>query len=139
MRLKNYKIVCIILSIIVSLSGIFLEDVEADNTFAWSPNEITNSYIQSASATIEDAQVCTTETLGVRSNSRTQQLTGRYTSQKGEFKRSHNFLCPNIFLLQEGRFFSGSEITQIRSGCFSELVINYIHKSDGKKESKRNP
>ena len=132
--LKRYKIICIILAVIVSLSGMcFGNNDEADSLFAYIPFEKADSYIETVPATIADAQVCTLEMLGVRSISAMQQLAGRYICQKREFKRSLDFLCLNSLSLREEKFFKSSERTHIYSKCLDELVANYIHNSDGKK------
>lgn len=132
-RLKERKMVCILLAMIVFLSGIFLENAQVDNLSSRAPMEATTSCIQSANAIIVDTQLCTTEMLDMRSVCGIQQLAGQRISPKGGLRNPLSFLCLGIFQFFIGRFLTGSGITDIHSLYLNEPVINYIHRSDGKK------
>lgn len=112
-----------------------IENVKVDSLFLYASIEETNSYIMADDATISQARPCTTEMLGVRNNAGIQRLASRFINSKRESKVSHNFLYSNIFSLheKERKFFISSEAIQFCIQCQNELVINYIHKSDGKK------
>lgn len=135
MRIKNYKILCFILVIFIVLSGMCIENIEADSSFAYAPMEETNSYIMTDDAVISQAEPCTTEMLGVRNNAGIQRLASQFINQKRESKVSLNFLYSNIFFLheKERRFLISSKAITFCNQCQDELVVNYIHKSDGKK------
>lgn len=132
-RMKSNKMICIILSVILSLSGLFYQDNVSDFLSANSTVEKTNSYIQSEYTTITEIQVCTAEILGLQNPYAIQNITGCFISPQGRLKISLSFLCLNSFLFVIGKFFTDSEIIQSYCRCLNELVTNYIHKSDGKK------
>ncbi|MBD5089595.1 MAG: hypothetical protein HDT30_12455 [Clostridiales bacterium] len=135
MRIKNCKILCFILVIFIVLSGMCIENIEADYSFAYAPMEETNSYIMTDDAVISQAEPCTTEMLGVCNNAGIQRLAGQFINQKRESKVSLNFLYSNIFSLheKERRFLISSKAITFCNQCQDELVVKYIHKSDGKK------
>lgn len=133
MRFKNNKIVCIILVMLIFFSGFFSESVPVDNSFACAPIEKTNSCIQSAYMPTIEAQICTSEMLGVQNTSYIQQLTSRCIALKWGLRTSFSSLCPDTFQLQKSKFFIGLETSTVCSLYVDELIINYIHSSDGKK------
>lgn len=133
MRFKNNKIVCIILVMLIFFSGFFIESVPVDNSFACAPIEKTNSCIQSVYMPTIEAQVCTSEMLGVQNTSYMQQLTSRCIALKWGLRTSLSSLCPDTFQLQKSKFFIGLETSTVCSLYVDELIINYIHSSDGKK------
>lgn len=133
MRIKNNKIVCIIFAMIVFLSGFFIESVPEDNSFACAPIEKTNSCIQSVYMPTIEAQICTLEMLGVQNTRYIQQLTSRCIALKWGLRTSLSSLYPDTFQLQKSKFFIGLEASTVCSWYVDELIINYIHSSDGKK------
>ncbi|MDO5541284.1 MAG: hypothetical protein Q4F83_14675 [Eubacteriales bacterium] len=76
---------------------------------------------------------CTSEMLGVCNDAGIRQLAGRFVSQKREAKTSSDILYSNFFSLEDGKFSTGSEVFQFYNHYRNELVVYYIHESDGKK------
>ena len=121
------------MAMIVFLSGFFIESVPEDNSFAFATIEKKNSCIQSAYMPTIEAQICTSEMLGVQNTSYIQQLTTRCIVLKWGLRTSLSSLCPDTFQLQKSKFFMGLETSTVCSWYVDELIINYIHSSDGKK------
>lgn len=132
MRAKRNKIFYILITLLVFISGMYFEDIKIDSVFASTPTEMTNSYISDIGSVITDTQVCTTEMLGVRGNMMIGQFTIRF-NQRRDTRVSPDFLCQNIFSLNEGKSYASIEEVQLISKSQDELIANYIHKSDGKK------
>ncbi len=135
MRMKNYRIISLLLVIFVALSGMCFEDTKADSYFAYVSMEDNSFNFISDETEISDTHPCTSEMLGVRNNAGIQRLASQYLNQKRQNRISYNFLFLDIFSLSERikKFFISSEATQVYNQCQEELVANYIHKSDGKK------
>lgn len=133
MRAKRNKIFCILITLLVFISGMYFEDIKADSVFASTPGETTNSYTSDIGSVTIDTQVCTTEMLAVCGNMVTGQFTIRFVNQRRDTRVSPDFLCQNIFFLNEGKSYASIEEVQLISKSQDELIANYIHKSDGKK------
>lgn len=133
MRIRNHKSLCFILAMLVLLFGTRCEKSRPETLFACAPAEKADSLIRAADASISDAQLCTTEMLGVRSHTGMQRLASRFISLRGEVKLSLDFLCPGLFSPDEKKFFTSSALIQSEHPCQEELVPRYLHKSDGKK------
>ena len=133
MRIKNYRIISFITAILIFLSGLYFDNNESNTLFATSSVETANSCITKAAAINPCEQGCTSELLGIRSAGSVQQLSNRLISQKRETKISLDFLYSNFLFINKGTFFTS--LSAIRFFCpkTDELVINYIHESDGKK------
>lgn len=132
-RTKNKKIICYILVISALISGMCFENVEMDSLFACARLKKAASYIKSCNEGVCNGEVCTTEMLGVCNNTEPQQLTTRYTGQKGDIKVSLNLLCLEFLSLSEEKFFRSLGAIQFFYQNLDEIVTNYIHNSDGKK------
>ena len=133
MRAKRNKIFCILITLLVFISGMYFEDIKTDSVFASTLGETTNSYTSDIGSVTIDTQVCTTEMLAVCGNMVTGQFTIRFVNQRRDTGVSPDFLCQNIFSLNEGKSYASIEEVQLISKSQDELIANYIHKSDGKK------
>lgn len=132
-RNKRNKLICVLMTVFVLVSGMYIEDFKTDSTFMRAPTETTNSCISSVDDFITDAHACTTEMLGIRGNAKAGQSTIRFASQKGDTEISLHFLCQNIFSLTGGKSYACLSQMQFISENQGGLATNYIHKSDGKK------
>ncbi len=132
MRIKNYKILCFFLILFVICSGICFESIKTDSIFACAPIETSNVQSISFGEAASDAEVCTTEMLGIRNHSRIQQLTEQGIP-RGVEKLSLVLLCLYLFSILLRKFFKSSEKVQFLEVHQEETVSNYIHKTDGKK------
>ena len=133
MRAKRNNIFCILITLLVFISGMYFEDIKVDSIFASTPTETTNIYVSDISPVITDTLVCTAEMLGVRGNMVTGQYTIRFANQKRDTRVSLEFLCQNIFSLNQGESYGSFEEVQSIFRSQDEFVVKYIHKFDGKK------
>lgn len=133
MQRRYDKFLCIILSILVFLSGICFARSEAVTPSLQNPQEKTNVSINSVHLKAADAQVCTPDMLRVQMCRKLQPASSRNPSFKKASRFFFAFLCLPCLSLLEGQFFFRSGITQLNSQCFNERITNYIHNSDGKK------
>lgn len=132
MRCKNDKPAGMILAVILCLFGIFFENHDVNVLFSSAAVKANDSHIQSVYPAVSDTQVWTAEMPVLRSTCGIKQSEGRFIGQTRGWNLSLGFWCPDNYLLQR-RIFSSSECTHDSRPCFSELVTNYIHNSDGKK------
>ena len=130
---KRNKLIYVLIILSVVISGMYFENFKADSAFVCSPAEKTNSYISSVNAAITKVHACTTEMLGIHGSMELEQLTIRFANQRRDIKMSLDFLCQIIFCINERKSYAVFEEIQFVSGNQDELIINYIHKSDGKK------
>lgn len=130
---KNQKIVCIFLVIFMFLSGMCFENIKTDSPLAYAPIEKSDSCIDTCKTAVIDVQACTIEMLGVRSYSGFQHLSNRCMNPKREIKLSFDFLGTNLLSSSEGRFYTSYVTFYSFAQGQKKLVLNYIHKSDGKK------
>lgn len=135
MQRKPGKSVCVILAVILFLSGMLFEENQLDVPFVCTPIERATSCLQADYDTIMEEDLATAEMLENQSNCTIRQLAGNCMRSKGGLRISLAFLCPDVFQLQKEKFFTGSEITSHYGRYLDELIINYIHSSDGKKRS----
>lgn len=133
MRTGWNKLICFIVTILVLLSGTYFENVKTDSLFGYSPVEETDLQVFVYRVVLQDAKVCTTEMLGNRNNAGIQQMSSLYVGHKKDLRTYLPFLCSDVFSLNEGKFFTGSEVLHFHSQYQEELVATYIEKSDGKK------
>lgn len=132
MRLKKQSI-CLLLAVLIFLSGMWFENDRADSFAECVSTGVCSSDILSADDTVSRAQLCTEEMLSVRINVGLLQLAGRFAFQTRRARLLVNFLYLDPLSTAEGKFFPSSEETHFFSQCPDELVVNYIHLSDGKK------
>lgn len=132
-RGKSSKIVWFLLAIFVLVSGIRFENNHADSSFAY-PSGWEAAHIMLHSTAIDDGKACTTEMLENRNNVGLQHTSCRYINPGREMRISFCFLCSDAFFLLQQKFYAKSELKQFFYLKANELVTNYIHKSDGKKQ-----
>lgn len=133
MRIKNYRIISLITAILIFLSGLYFDNNEPNTLLATSSVETANSCITKTATINPCEQGCTPELLGIRSTDSIQQLSNRLIIQKREAKISLDFLYSNFLFTNKGNFFTTLSAIRIFCPKTDELVINYIHESDGKK------
>ncbi len=132
MRRKK-QILCLMLTVLVFLSGIWCEnsitDFQAENVSVGA--DISHTLWEDDAVT--ETQLCMEEMLGVRIHAGLLQLTGRLTHLARKTRVTFDFLYSDISDASERKFFAGSEEIYFSCQCPEELVVNYIHQSDGKK------
>lgn len=133
MRKKRNELLCVLITLFVFISGMYFEDLKVDSIFVCAATEASNSYMLSVDPVVTDTKACTTEMLGIRESTGLGQLTTRFSYQRGHTKLSLDYLCRTIFFLKEGKSYANCEKVQFVLKNQDDLVVNYIHKSDGKK------
>ena len=130
---KRNELLYVIIILLVFISGMFFEDFKVDSGFVYAATETTNSYMSSVNPVVTDTNACTTEMLGTHKSMGQGQLTTRCTYQRRNSKLSRDYLLLIIIFLYEGKSYANCEEIQFVSKITDNLVVNYIHKSDGKK------
>lgn len=133
MRHKKQSI-CLILAILVFLSGIWCENSITDSFMEYAAMGESSPHILFDGDAVTEAQLCTEEMLNVRTHVGLLQLAGRFLHPTRRARLAYDLLCPDHLLSAEGKFFTGSEKMHFFIQCPEELVVNYIHQSDGKKK-----
>ena len=133
MRIRKCKGISLLLVIILLLSAVFVNDGRAESSSVIVPTDGTDCPVILLGATLTDAQLCTTEMLGIRNNAGNCQLTARFMNRKGEESISVSalFFCGVTF--NQELLLSKSDATRMYNQFLEELIALYIHKTDGKK------
>lgn len=128
MRVKKRKIICLILAVLIPLSGMYYINFKAGSSLIYAVSaEKVNSYIRSVDEKTQDMRLCTTEMLEGLDYSDNQQYTGVFVGQKRDARTVLRFLYLNNSCNKK-RIFKCSEAM-----LHEQLVTSYIHKLDGKK------
>lgn len=138
MRDKSHKILCVLVALCVLVSGMYFDKFEIDSIFACPPIEKSDSKILSFDTVIAGEQSCNTEMLNVNRIGEREWLTLRGTYQRRDTKISNDFLLINFLSLNGRDFYVSLEEIQLVSFNQKELVISYIHRTDGKKRNSCN-
>lgn len=133
MHIKKQRLLCFVLIILVFISGMCFENIKTEVSAECVSTENVNSYIMPRDVTMVDAEHCTTEMMGIRNGAGIRRLTNGYPGHKRESRTFLEFLYSNIFSLSEGKIPTRFEIIYFLNQNQEELVLKYIHKSDGKK------
>lgn len=133
MRVGNHKLICILLVIMVFLAGMCFEDNKTRSFFAYAQNADSYDNIRDLDYVIGVEQFCTTRMLRGQNDAGLQQLLSRFFSARRDLKFSLDYLCSNIYTLEQGKFFSSSAVVSFNNLYAEELVSSFVHKADGKK------
>lgn len=131
MRSKRRNILCVLITLLVFVSGMYFESIKIDSDFVSVHTEVADTSILPVNCVLTDTQACTTEMLGIRGDISMVRVVANLRRNVEIFG---DFLCQNVFSLQEKKSEMSFEKSVIRTDTREKLVINYIHKSDGKKE-----
>lgn len=129
-KTRNQKYACLLLAVIVMISGICLERVPADAFFSCTKN----STITRSDSTYKDLSLCRTETLNQREVLNSLCLAKR-EGRRGQARAaaalyfSNADILPHIFQSNQGK----GEETQGYEILCSLVVLTYIHNQDGEK------
>ena len=132
MRTEKRRMICLILSIILFLAGVCFEQLKTDSFLVNSSVESGTSSIRSCQTVVCDADVYNVNILRDCNRIRMQHSV-RYSNQKRELRSSLNLLRLNNSLWTAGNNPASLVLIQSFDQKPSELVTQYIHKSDGKK------
>lgn len=132
MRHKKQSI-CLILALLVFLSGMWWENSMTDFFAEYASAGESSIPILSDGDAVSEAQLCTEEMLNVRTQVGLLQLTGRRLQPTRKVRLAQELPYSDYPISAERKFFTGSEELHFFIPCPEELVVNYIHQSDGKK------
>lgn len=128
-RLASFLFACI-----VALTGMCFGNAQADSLDFCAPAETADTFLSSGEPVMEEVAACTTEMLGVHNDAAIQKLSNEPITLKRELKAFTDFLFISTFSLQEREINTSLEGIQFGDSYPEEPVVEYIHKSDGKKQ-----
>ena len=129
----KHRIAVLVLAVLVLLAGANIENVSAENSSVVTTVNKSNIYTKSADTELSDMHFCTAKLLGTVNNTESQRAVTRCINKKRETKWSLDFLCSQSISFQKENYSVSSEPAEISYQGPEELVILYIHESDGKK------
>lgn len=133
MHIKNYRVICILLIIVVSFAGMCFGENKTHSSFAYTCFQENGAHIRPLDLGKWNDQLCTTRMLRVQNELSVKQLISRFGNSKREVRFVLDCLCSNIFTLEQGKFFSSSAVISFNNLYTDELVASFVHKADGKK------
>lgn len=133
MRIKSHRLLCFLLVITVSLSGMCFINDRTDSLPACAPVQTIYAHILPMQTSLSDESMCTIEMLEVQDHVGVLRTAEQSYHQCREDGVSLDILCPELFVLGSRIFLIGSELIQFYIQYPNKSIINYIHQSDGKK------
>lgn len=134
MKTKYNYLICYILAVFMLLSGMCLENTQADFSFALTKTAQPTSTIGSLSKEILCNESCTIEMLGIRSTSYALNA-ARRTNYRTDIRvrASVILFCVDKFTQNFSNFHVAVNALQFPELYGKTAVLNYIHNQDGKK------
>lgn len=131
MNTKKAGFLCLILVITILLLGICLENIRTRFLSRCVPDQKTGVYIPSSHLILSDGEACPQELLSARGQ--------RCRTQESEQEQDtgQDYLSIHIYLLLIHKFFVIVERGQWEELPQQEIVVTYIHNTDGKKWKNR--
>lgn len=133
MRVGNRKLICILLVIMVSITGMCFEDNKTHSSFAYAQAGDADDNICVLDFSIGAEKVCTTKMLKGQNEESIHQLLNGAPDERNVLKFSLDYLCINVLSSEPGKFFSSSAVVSFHNVYADELVSSFVHKADGKK------
>ena len=129
---KIKKLICAFITLFMFVSGMCFDEIRTDSLFASASSE-RDTFLSSGCSAFTDEQACTVDMLGIRGTAELGRITVRAAVQKRDEKASSDFLCQKISVPTEGKSYISSDGIQFISEFSDEHIVNYLHRSDGKK------
>ncbi len=129
MRVGNYKVTCVILTLLLCISGIFFENIKADTLFSDGAFSEENSL----HCVIRDAGLCADDMLAVRSDHDITGVENGFRGQKGGESSLLVLLCFSLLISAFGKKFFAEKKVQFCEWYSNRHILTYIYQSDGKK------
>ncbi|MGN0480906.1 MAG: hypothetical protein ACI4EV_04985 [Lachnospiraceae bacterium] len=133
MHKRTNKLICVLITLLVFISGMCFENIKVDSVLERATVRTADAYILPVDAVMTDTTACTTEMLGIGSHTALTQLSVGFATTRVGARLIQYLLGQNIFSLCEGKSYTSFEAIRVISENQHKLVVNYIHKSDGKK------
>ena len=134
--IENKKWICIFIAIVILISGMCVDEVNADSMFL-SPKltklsyELSDNY--NSHTVLSDVEMESTQILCTRNTINSRQMIARIINNKKVIKLSMIFLCVAIFALLLSHFYTTERMIAYPKLCMQTVVLTYIHNTDGKK------
>lgn len=134
---RKFSILYLILAVLSVLSGIYLEGMKAPSYFAYADSDTTSSCLETMDTNNFNEQLCTPEMLGVYNHNcmNIRHTTGRFINSGRVIRLLPAFFFITFLLAGAGKAFLGAEEIILYPPCRVILIMNYIHRLDGKKRS----
>ncbi len=134
MKTKYNAIICYILAVVMLLSGMCLENVEADSSFALTQTAQTASMIRSLDYEVLCNESCTIKMLGIRDTVYALNASRRTNYRTDIRVRASVILfCVDKYTQNFSSFHAAVNAIQFPELYSKTAVLNYIHNQDGKK------
>lgn len=119
--------------ILITILAAFMGEVKVESPLFGMGENVSGSPVISHREAKVNAEICTTEMLGIHSSMGECRLTAGYSNRRGEERITLFVLSVFVFMQIAGLSLSNMEVIPVRSHFSEELVTIYMHKSDGKK------
>lgn len=133
MRQRYSRLICGILVIIMTFTGMCMDTEHADSFLASSTlSDHSKVHIAADNNTVTSETVCTQRMLGISEFT----FINRAIDHRNVRQKMRSSLTPIIMKLSARRFTNlhmAEEDLNFSKKCLSAIVLNYIHKKDGKK------
>lgn len=133
MNTKKRRLICIILAFVVTLSGIIFDTVITGEVYGRKADSDNSSVMSADNCIVNDACVCTSETLGMRGNVGVRQICTRSDSHKRDVNHYNGVINIDLSSFFEIKQYTCSYIVKCCDDSVHGVVTEYIHRSDGKK------
>lgn len=133
MRQIQTRIICSILAIILTFTGMCMDAKQADSFLEYSTLENQNKVaLLSYDDTITYEAVCTQRMLGISELSFIN-YTSEHNNIRAKIRTSLITLIVSIGILRSTSLHMAEQIMCFSKPCLKAIILNYIHKQDGKK------
>lgn len=134
MKTKYNQLICFILALFMLLTGMCLENVEADSYLAFYETAQTSAVIGSWDKEILCNESCTIEMLGIRSASYSFSAARRSNYRMDiRYRAVIISFCVEKFTQNLSNFYMAANAVQFPELYGKAVVLHYIHNQDGKK------
>lgn len=133
MRQKYSRLICGILVMIMTITGMCMDSEHADSFLTFSTlSDHSEARIVADNNTVTSETVCTQRMLGISEFT----FINRSIEHRNVRQKMRSSLTPIIIKLSARRFTNlhmAEEDLNFSKECLNAVVLNYIHKKDGKK------
>ena len=130
---KNHRRISFLLASLMIIAAVLLHGGRAEAAIACADTGMEGCTVMSRGAVTGDFPLCTAEMLGAQSKTGRYQPVVRSISPRGEVRADIPALSFDAFSCMMGIHFGNPETIHLTYHFSKELIISFIHKSDGKK------
>ena len=132
-HIKKYRFAYSIIAIIILISGFCFENIKTEPTYLCTPIEVHNPTINITNNASSDTSIFTAEMLGFYSPAYHQRIESRQFLRNVKEEVISDFMYTFLLSINGTRFKFKYELVPFIKTSNKELVISYIHNTDGKK------